>query len=156
MTQDNATLLKLAETHISFRSRLGHLSLLLAAVGMGTVILALLVTEAALPGRAEITFLVLLLISLAWAGYALWVLLARKSMLAPHRVVAGWIAVCATAAFTLGAGLLAFRPQMPAAFGAAGLGLGLLAIAVFVLVRARRQHQALLARRQELESQLRG
>lgn len=156
MTHDNAALLALAETHISFRSRLGHLILLLAAAGMGTMILALLVTEPVLPGRTEIAFLVLLLISLAWVAYALWVLTARKTMLAPHRVVSGWIATGATAAFTLGAGLLSLTPQAPAAYGAGGLGAGLFAIALLFLLRARRQYRDLLARRQELEARLKG
>jgi hypothetical protein len=154
MTHDNAALLALAETHISFRSRLGHLVLLLAAAGMGTVILGLLLTEPVLPARAEIAFLVLLLISLAWVAYAFWVLLARRTMLAPHRVVSGWIAVGATAAFTLGAGLLSLTPQFPVAYAAGGLGLGLCAIAILFLLRAQRQYRELLARRQALESQL--
>jgi hypothetical protein len=154
MTHDHEALLALAETHLSFRSRLGHLLLLLAAFGMVIVILSLLVTEPMLPGRTTIAFLVLLLIGLAWVGYGFWVLLARKPMLAPHRVVAGWIAVGATAAFTLGAGLLALTPQMPAAYGAGGLGLGLFLVAVFLLRRAQREHLALLARRRALESRL--
>lgn len=154
MTHDNEALLALAETHLSFRSRLGHLLLLLAAAGMVIVILSLLVTEPVLSERTAIAFLVLLLIGMAWVGYGLWVLLARKTMLTPHRVVAGWIAVCATAAFTAGAGLLAFTPQMPAAYGAAGLGAALFCIAVFLLLRAQRQYRALLVRRQVLESQL--
>lgn len=152
MTGDIMTL---ADTHLSFRSRAGHLTLLLAAAGMGSVIAALLATETGLPQRTVIAFGLMLLISLAWVSYALWVLTARKPMLANHRVVAGWISVGATAIFTGGATLLGATMQMAAAWAAAGLGVVMLAIAAALLLRALRQRQALLARRQELESQLR-
>ncbi len=99
----NDAVMTLAQTHLSFRSRAGHLALLLAAGGMGAVIAALLLTEPALPQRALTAFLVLLAISLAWVSYAGWVLAARRTMLANHRVVAGRIAVTATTVFTTGA-----------------------------------------------------
>ena len=157
MTDDSvAAALKLAETHLSFRARIGHLALLLASAGLGVVIASLLATEGALPQRTVIAFATLLLISLAWSGYALWVLTARRTMLAHHRVVAGGIAIAAAAAFTGGAALLGVTMQLQAAWAAAGLGAVLLTVAVGLLLRARRQYQALLARRRVLESQLRG
>lgn len=154
MTHDMA--LALAESHLSFRSRAGHLALLLASAGMGTVIAALLATEPALPPRTLIAFGVLLAISLAWIAYAVWVLTARRTLLANHRVVAGGIATVAAAIFTGGAALLGLVLQMPAAWAAAGLGLVLLAVAGALLVRARRQYHTLLARRRELEHRLKG
>jgi hypothetical protein len=154
MTQDIT--MTLAETHLSFRSRAGHLALLLASAGMGIVVAALLATEPALPQRAMFAFGAMLVISLAWMAYASWVLTARRTMLANHRVVAGTIASAAAAIFTGGAALLGMASQLPAAWAAAGLGAVLLAVAVALLLRARRPYQALLARRQELEARLRG
>jgi hypothetical protein len=144
----------LAETHLSFRSRLGHLALLLAAAGMGTMIAALLATETALPGRTIIAFWLMLAISLAWTGYAVWVLTARRTLLANHRVVAGWIGTGAAAIFTLGAAAIGLTMQAPAAWAAGALGLVLLGIAGALLLRAQRQYRALQARRQALEDQL--
>jgi len=152
MTHD--AVLALAQTHLSFRTRAGHLALLLAALGMGTVVAALLLTEPVLPARTVIAFVLLLAISLAWSAYALWVLTARKTMLAHHRVVAGRIAVAAAGIFTLGAVLLGVTAGLASAWAAAGLGFVLLLTAAALLRKARRQHQALLARRRELEARL--
>jgi hypothetical protein len=154
MTHDLA--LTLAETHISFRSRAGHLALLLASAGMVTVIAALLATEPALPLRTMIAFGALLAIGLAWIVYAVWVLTTRRTLLANHRVVAGSIATAAAAIFTGGAILLGLMLQMRAAWAAAGMGMVLLAVAAALLLRARRQYRALLARRRELEVRLKG
>ena len=154
MTQDIT--MTLAETHLSFRSRAGHLALLLASAGMGIVVAALLATEPSLPQRTMLAFGAMLLISLAWVAYACWVLTARRTLLANHRVVAGRIACLAAAIFTGGAALLGMTAQFPAAWAAAGLGAILLAVAMALLLRARRQYQALLARRQELEARLQG
>src|SRR3954464_5387832 len=123
----NDGIMTLAQTHLSFRSRAGHLALLLAAAGMGSVIAALLATEKMLPQRTMIAFGLMLLISLAWVAYALWVLTARKTMLANHRVVAGWISLGAATAFTLGAAALGLTMKLPAAWAATGLGMAMLA-----------------------------
>jgi hypothetical protein len=156
MTPDPvAATLQLAETQLSFRARVGHLALLLAASGMGVVVASLLLTEPALPRRTVIAFAAMLLISLSWVAYALWVLTARKTLLANHRVVAGRIAAAAASIFTAGAALLGVTLQMAAAYAAAGLGALLLTLAIVLLARAQRQYQALLARRAALESQLR-
>jgi hypothetical protein len=148
----NDAVMTLAQTHLSFRARAGHLALLLAAGGMGTVIAALLLTEPVLPQRAVIAFWVMLGISAAWVAYAAWVLTARKTMLANHRVVAGRIGVAATTIFTLGASVLGVMAQMAAAYVASLLGLVLLALALLLLLRAQKQHQTLLVRRRELEA----
>ena len=152
MTQD--AVMTLTEPHLSFRARILHLALLLAALGMGTVIAALLLSEPALPPRTMIAFALLLLVSLAWSLYAGWVLTARKTMLAAQRIVAGRIAVSAAVLFTLGAALLGVMTPWAAAWAAAGLGLVLLCGAVLLLRRAQRQHRALLQRRTELEARL--
>ncbi len=86
--------------------------------------------------------------------HAAWVLRARKAMLAYQRMVAGRIALGAAAIFTGGAALLGMTAQMPAAWAAVGLGAILLSVAAVILQQARREYQALLARRQELEALL--
>jgi len=140
----------LADTHLSLRARAGHLALLLAALGMGTLMAALLLTEPLLPTRTVIALAAMLAIALAWSVYAAWVLGARKTMLAHQRMVAGRIAVGAAALFTGGAALLGMTAQMPAAWAAVGLGAILLLVAAVMLQKTRREHQALLARRREL------
>src|SRR5690606_26007128 len=111
-----------------------------------------LLTEAALPARTVTAFLLMLLISLAWSAYAAWVLIARRTLLAAHRIVAGRIAVTAAALFTLGSGSLGAVAQSAAGWAAAALGLFLLGAAVVLLVRAQRQHRALVQRLRELEA----
>jgi hypothetical protein len=148
--------LALADTHLSLRARAGHLALLLASLGMGTLVTALLLTEPMLPARTVMAFAAMLAIALAWSGYAAWVLGARKTMLAHQRMMAGRIAVAAAAIFTAGAALLGLTADMPAAWAAVGLGAILLSMATVILRMARRDYQALLARRRELEARLQG
>ncbi|MEO6218656.1 MAG: hypothetical protein ABIO86_21700, partial [Sphingomonas sp.] len=88
---------------VSFRSRIGHLALLLGATGGSVVVGSLLATEDGLPLRTTIALGILLLINLSWVAFAAWVLTARRAMLFNHRVVAGRIAVVAAIAFTSGA-----------------------------------------------------
>jgi hypothetical protein len=144
----------LADMHLSFRARAGHLALLLVALGMAALVAALLLTEPMLPARTVIALAAMLAIALAWSVYAVWVLCARKTMLAYQRMVAGRIAMGAAAIFTAGAALLGMTAQMPAAWAAVGLGAILMSVAAIILQKARREYQALLARRRELEALL--
>jgi hypothetical protein len=144
----------LAKSQISFRSRIGHLALLLLATGASVSLTSLLVTERGLPSRTQVAFIALLLINLCWIAYAAWVLAARRTMLFNHRVVAGWIALAAAAAFTAGAAILGAATGAGAAFVATGTGLVLLIIAIGLLLRARRDFRALQRRRSELEARL--
>ena len=146
--------LLLAKSQISFRSRIGHLALLLLATAMSVALVSLLATEKGLPLRAAAALAVLLSINLCWTAYAAWVLAARRTMLFNHRVVAGWIACAAAAAFTAGAAILGAATGAGAAFAAAGTGLVLLIIAAGLLLRARRDLRALQRRRSELEARL--
>jgi len=146
--------LQLMETQISFRSRAGHLALLLGSAGMSAVIAALLVTEHGLPHRTVVALGVLLAIGVSWIGYAVWVLAVRRTLLANHRVVAGHISVAAAAIFMAGALGLAMATESRSAYAAGGLGIVMLVIAMAMLVRAKHNHRILLQRRAAIEAQL--
>lgn len=158
MSEENSTSmaasLLLARSHASFRSRIGHLTLLLVATGASVALASLLVTEEGLPLRTTAALAALLMINLSWATYAAWVLAARRRMLFNHRVVAGWIAVAAAATFSLGAAAIGATTRVAAAYPAAGSGLIFLAIAITMLVRAKRKFRALQLRRSEIEARL--
>lgn len=144
----------LVDNELSLKSRLGYVALLLAAMMMSAVIGALWLTEPALPQRTELAFGVMLLIGVSWIAFAIWVLAARRVLLAYHAIVAGRMAVGFTALFLLGALALALGAGSAAAWGAAAAGAGMLAAAVLLLIKARRKLARLVARRAELERQL--
>jgi hypothetical protein len=144
----------LARTQVSFRSRVGHLALLLLTTGFSVALVSLLLTEENLPVRAAAGLLASLAINLVWAIYAAWVLAVRRTMLFNHRVVAGRIAVAATTLFALGSVALGVMTGATAAYLAAGLGLGLVAVAAVLLGRARRDFSELQLRRSQLEARL--
>jgi len=146
--------LPLALSQVSFRSRIGHLALLLGATGGSVVVGSLLATEDGLPLRTTVALGLLLLVNLSWVAFAAWVLTARRAMLFNHRVVAGRIAVAAAIAFTSGAAFLAATLQSAASYAATGSGLVLLAVAIALLMRAKRDFRALQLRRAELEARL--
>jgi len=144
----------LVRAQVSFGSRIGHLTLLLVATGMSVAMTSLLATENGLPTRTAVALAAVLVINLCWAGYAVWVLSARRTMLFNHRVVAGRIALAATTAFAVGATALGVATGAAAAFLAAGMGLALAAVAGVLLVRAKRAFATLQRRRSELEALL--
>lgn len=149
-----ASLERLARTELSFRSRLAHVLLALAASTKTIVVVALWLTEPALPLRTAVAFGLLTVIGLAWVTYSVWVLTARRVMLARQRVVAGRLAVAFAGAFTTGTLLLGLTTALPAAWPAAAMGLVLLAVALVVWWRAQAAYAMLLARKDSLERQL--
>jgi hypothetical protein len=145
---------RLTSGALSSRSRYGHVALLLASTMMCVLIGSLLATEAGLPHRTQAAFSVLLAIGIGWTGYALWVLARRSTLLANHRVVAGWMAVCSTTLFLAGTLALACLVGGAGFRAAAGLGVLMLAAAIVLLLRAIRRMRLLQAQRRELERQL--
>lgn len=152
--ENRSTMAVSSLSEVSFRSRMGHLALLLGATGGSVVLSSLLATEDGLPLRTTVALGILLLINLSWMAFATWVLTARRAMLFNHRVVAGRIAVAAAIAFTAGAAVLAATMRNAASYAATGSGLVLLAIAIALLMRAKRDFRALQLRRAELEARL--
>jgi hypothetical protein len=140
---------------LSLPSRVGHTALLLAGLAAATVAAALLLTEAGLPARTRIAFVVMVIIGLAWAGFALWVLVRRRVLFATHRVIATRMAAAFTALFTAGALLAVFDWGAGAAgLFAAIVGAAMMSVALLLHVRARRRVRELTARRRELEREI--
>jgi len=145
---------RLVDAELSLPSRLGHVSLLLAAAMMTTVVGALWTTEPALPLRTQIAFAAMTVAGLAWVGYSVWVLTHRRPLLAGHGVVAGRMAVAFTALFVVGALAVGLGQSGTGPYLAAAVGAAMLATAVTLLLRARRTLAQLLERRQALEREL--
>lgn len=140
---------------LSLPSRVGHIALLLVALGGAGVGAALLLTETGLPMRTRIALALIVAINCCWAAFATWVLARRRVLFAHHKVIAARMAITFSAIFTIGSVAMRWSDAGARAWPAAmGVGLVMLAIAVFMLVRARRHVAALIARREELEQLL--
>jgi hypothetical protein len=144
----------LARTELSLRARLGHVLLALVGSAMTIVVVSLWLTEPALPTRTRTAFAMLSIIGLAWVAYSVWVLSARRVMLARQRVVAGRLAVAFTGAFAGGCVLLASTTPPDAVWPALMMSVALLAVALVLWRRAEAAYAKLLVRREMLERQL--
>ena len=149
-----AGLADLARTELSLRARLGHVLLALAASTMTVVVVSLWMTEPGLPPRTRTAFALLIAIGVAWVAYSVWVLNARRVMLARQRVVAGRLAVAFTFTFAAGCVFVASTTKAAAAWPALAMSLVLLALALVVWRRAEAAHATLLVRRETLEREL--
>ena len=143
-------------SELSWPARLRYVGLLMAASTMTAIGLALLVTEPDLPARTSVAFALLAAIGASWSIFAGWMLSRRRVLLGWHRVVAGRIAVVASAAFVAGAVLTGVLTGQRGAWAAAGLGVVMLVVAAALLVRARRSFLQLSQRRAALELELEG
>lgn len=152
----DAQLHRLTGRVLSPLSRYGHVALLLAASLMSALILALLVTETALPTRTRFAFAGLLGVGAGWVAYAAWVLRRRRPLMAAHRIVAGWMAVASTGVFLAGAVAMTVATGSPMFRTAAANGAGLLLLAVALLVQAYVRVAELREQRQKLERHLAG
>ena len=141
---------------LSWAARLRYICLLLTASTMTVIVVALLLTEPALPLRTFIAFAALAAIGGSWTLFSVWVLSRRRILLGWHRVVAGRIAVIASAIFVAGSAMTGAMTEWPAAWAAAGLGAVMLVAATALLVRARRSFLQLSQRRAALELELEG
>jgi hypothetical protein len=144
----------LTASELSLPSRAGHVALLLSSAAMTTVVIALLLTEPALPLRATIGLSVGAAIGLSWVAFAAWVLARRRVLLGRHRIVAARMAVTFTSVFVAGALLIGYTTSNAAALGAAAFGVVMLAVAVGMLVKATRAFAELSKRRAVLEREL--
>lgn len=153
--QLSATLRRITEESLSSQSRIAHVALLLLSLAMTILLVSLLATEPALPTRTQVSFAAMTAIGLAWTVYASWVLRHRRCLLANQRVVAARMALVFSMVFTAGAAWLGFAEGQPAMRWAASLGAVMAAVAIGILLRAHRHRADLLARRCELEQQIR-
>jgi hypothetical protein len=156
LERSTAAVRQLADAELSVPSRLGHVALLLAALGMTVVVMSLWLTEPALPLRTHAAFAVMTAIGLSWSAFAIWVLTSRRVLFARQRILAGRMAVTFAAVFTVGALTIALAMGAAAALAAAGTGVVMVAVAVVVLRRAHRASARLMARRDALERELAG
>jgi hypothetical protein len=145
---------RLTTSELSFRARMGHVALLLAASAMTAIVTALLITEPSLPLRASIALGVVAVIGASWMAFAMWVLLHTRVLLGRHRVVAARMALAFSSVFCLGAAAVGYATPSRSAFAAAAMGVLMIAIASGMLIRARRHVEQLSSRRDELERQL--
>ena len=150
------SLTRITADALSTRARLGHVALLLAAIGMNILIASLLATEPSLPLRTSLSFAALLAIGTSWIGYSLWVLLNRHMLLANHRIVAARMAVAFSGVFAVGALTMGLSTGNRALYFAAALGSAMFVAAVAILMRAHRHFRELQQRRLALERELKG
>jgi len=134
---------------VAMPSRLGHAALLTASIIVGAGTASLLLTEPSLPERTRWAFAGIVVIAVAWAAYATWVLMRRQVLFGRQRVAASRMA-CLFTLLALG-GSIALRDQV----GMAGVitSAVLLLVAVALLVRARRQVARLTTLAQEFDRQ---
>jgi len=151
-----ARLGQLARTELSLRARLGHVLLALIASAMTILVVSLWLTEPALPRRTATAFAILTVIGLGWVAYSVWVLGARRVMLARQRVVAGRLSVAFTGACAAGSIVLNFTAGARFGWPAVAMSFTLLAVALVLWRRAEAAHARLLARRDTLERELTG
>jgi len=149
-----ATLARLTDRILSLRARIGHIALLLASVGMFVLVAALLATEPTLPARAQWAFGAMLVVALSWAGYAVWVLSYRRTLLAFHRIVAGRMAVAFTGLFAMATLIGGLVTGSRAAALAAGTGAIFFALSCALLRQAHRRFTELQGRRASLEREI--
>jgi hypothetical protein len=149
-----AELLRLADTELSLRSRLGYVALLLGALMMTTVVGSLWLTEPSLPRRTHVGFALMTVIGISWVVFAVRVLTHRRVLLARHGIVAGRMAVTFTSVFVLGALAAIFTAGGAAAYAAAATGVVMLGAASVLLGRAHRTFAQLTERRDVLAREL--
>ena len=149
-------LFRITERELSLNERYGHLVLMLVSLAFSVGLISLLVTEPNLVPRAAVPMAVMAVIGLAWAAFAIGVLLRRRPLLANREIIAGRMSVGFSALFTAGASFAGYyirgKPWTPAV----GDGLVLTAIAVALLVRAHVRRASLRALRAQLEAEVAG
>ncbi|GAA2580682.1 hypothetical protein GCM10010435_67510 [Winogradskya consettensis] len=125
---------------VSLRRRLAVVAVGLAGLCAAVFLGLLWATEpVALPVRTRIAFAVMVLIGLAWAGFAAWALL-RRPLFALDRVIAGWLA---TAFSTLTA---VVAVAVTGSLAAVTVGVTLTGTALIILRRAYTYRRTLLHR----------
>ena len=140
----------LVRAELSRRARGAHVALLVASLAMATVVMSVWVTEPVLPTRTHVAFLLVVVMAVAWASHATWVLTRRAVLLIPHQVQAARLAMVCCLTFAIGCVAVWSIAGGPASVMAMGTSLVMLGIAAVNLRRARVRHQALLLRRSEL------
>lgn len=146
-----AAVRRAVQAHLSVRTRLFHVALLLVSTAATIAIASLLIGERGLPRHTQVAFVVLVAIGTSWVAYAAWVLTRSRPLFGRQRVVAGSMALAFAAVFTAGLAAVGLWRGGTAPFVAAGGGVGMCVVAALMLARARREVAALTHRRAQLE-----
>jgi hypothetical protein len=133
---------------VGMPSRLGYTALLVAGAGMAGLSASLLATETALPPRTRLAFALVVVVGLAWASFAGWVLARRRVLFGRQEVVAASMAVAITVVFLAGAA--AVRDRI--GYGGVATAAVMCGAALVMLVRARGRVARLSERLRALES----
>ena len=143
---------RLVAAELAPPSRIAHGALLIVASAMTVAILSLLAKEPALPTRTIAAFIGLTLIGIAWSVYAVWALARRHVLYGRQRVAAGWIAVAAATAFSLGGLAVGIWAAQPAGLVAGISGLPIIVGAALMLAKAHRSVTLLSGRLRMIEA----
>lgn len=147
---------QMVDAEVSTRGRVGHIALLLCAATMTIGLGTLWATEPELPLRTHVAFASMVAIGCAWTIYAAWVLTTRSVMLARHRIIAAWMGILFSTAFTVLFAAVGYSGQLGnTPFVAAAVESVLIGVAVVMLIRARRRFADLVVLRNSLEHQVR-
>jgi hypothetical protein len=154
MKRSPEDLLAMVDTELSAPSRLVIVSVGVAAA-MATVAVGIkAVTTPAVPLVARIAFVVIAALGVLATIVGLRMLSKRGALLARQRVLAGRISVASAATVALGAAIIGWTRNSPAAYWVAGFGVLLLFATMALLRQENRKLAALTARRQALAQQL--
>lgn len=142
---------KILNAELSLARRVGYSALLAAGAGMAGTVALLWATEPTLPMRTHVGFALLVAIGIGWAAFAGWTLRHRRTLFARDRVIAAWIGLAASIAFSaLGVAVASSRSAAAAVTVAMAGGLAIVA-SLMALRSARNRQQLLLNRLDELE-----
>ncbi|MEV4799739.1 hypothetical protein AB0K18_06960 [Nonomuraea sp. NPDC049421] len=143
-------LLDRLEPALSLRRRVRAVATLVAGVAGALFVIGLWASEPGpLPGRTQLAFGLFTAFCLGWACYGGWLLTRRVPLFATDRVVAGWLALAASAVTTTL--LVVVAVQRGEGLGVAlGAGGPVVAVALALTIRAHVRRAALLRRRREL------
>lgn len=139
---------------LSLPRRVLHLVTGLGGLAVAVLIAVLWATEpGVLPTRTRFAFAGLIVLGLAWAGFAGWAL-ARRPLFAADRIVAAGLALAAGTAVTIATVTIGLvQGSTEGLLAAVVLGLAAIFAASMALARARAHRRALLARRREMEDE---
>jgi hypothetical protein len=136
---------------LSLARRAGQALAGLGGLSMAVIVGLLWTTEpGTLPARTQLGFAAIIIIGLAWAGFAAWALI-RRPLFAADRVIAAGLAVAFSASTTIATVAIALaRSNLAGAVVAGCLGAVLLTAAGTLLVRARAYRATLRAHERQL------
>jgi hypothetical protein len=139
---------------LSIQARIAYTLLLTAALLMTSGVVALALSEPALPLRTTVAFAALAAVGLAWAAFAAWVLRRRRVLLPGHRLLATRLAVIVSSGYAIACVVLGAIQGTTGPFVAAAVGAIQIAVAGVLHHRARLAVDSLRHRRDQLAKEM--